>query len=636
MIFRPGFYSGPSVGAIASGGAPKLAFTILSDSLGPSRDADNLDANRTGADPEVIGAMQYVNHSSRGDYQTLSTDVSPMWFPDDGTARISFMENMFSSFIGLTGDMPVVIPCGIGGASLLHASNPDFDPAGPGQRLTEAGTAHNAAMTLLKAQDASATVGGIVICLTSNDVIGGSYNSANIRAAWIGLVDYIRTNFDYVDEATPFFFAGPCANGAPFDTARLDCEYAATQRENVFVVHPPFPTADPSNLHPVRAENRAWGEAMGALADTVLNGSQAIPTFTMSGAQTGTVGDALAIAIDHTGLDEDSRYGFVEINGGADAAQFQIGGTWPNQELQWSGSSPAAGDYVVNLRIRNGAWEYGADFPVTVTQEEVGEVSPATFFGSGEAGMVWDLADSTTLFQDIAGTTPVTAAGQTVGRVLDKSGNNNHWTAAADNTTRPTYQVDGDGKPYLSFDGSNDLLIAATPFASTGNRLWTAIFGLYAATQASSRTLLSINSGSNSQPISILQSATTTTGIQQFSRNDSGSGAVGPTLAGMLDSTKRVLTSIMRGGNATASSRNAASRPSGGGSGAYTDAAIGTWGGTFSPTRAGLGGQVGPTPGSYFNGRIYSGFVINRVLTESEIKQGEDWCAARQLTGLLP
>lgn len=46
---------------------------------------------------------------------------------------------------------------------------------------------------------------------------------------------------------------------------------------------------------------------------------------------------------------------------------------------------------------------------------------PANLFVKGEAGVWYDPSDLTTLFQDNAGTTPVTAPAQTVGLMLDKS-----------------------------------------------------------------------------------------------------------------------------------------------------------------------------------------------------------------------
>jgi hypothetical protein len=47
--------------------------------------------------------------------------------------------------------------------------------------------------------------------------------------------------------------------------------------------------------------------------------------------------------------------------------------------------------------------------------------SPASLFASGEVGAWYDPSDLTTLFQDTAGTTPVTTPGQTVALMLDKS-----------------------------------------------------------------------------------------------------------------------------------------------------------------------------------------------------------------------
>jgi hypothetical protein len=48
-------------------------------------------------------------------------------------------------------------------------------------------------------------------------------------------------------------------------------------------------------------------------------------------------------------------------------------------------------------------------------------------FAAGEQGYWLDPSDFSTMFQDSAGTTPVTAVGQNVGRILDKSGRGNHF-----------------------------------------------------------------------------------------------------------------------------------------------------------------------------------------------------------------
>jgi hypothetical protein len=59
------------------------------------------------------------------------------------------------------------------------------------------------------------------------------------------------------------------------------------------------------------------------------------------------------------------------------------------------------------------------------------------------------------MFQDSAGTTAVTSTGQSVGKILDKSGNGNYATQGT-TSLKPTLRQDGDGKYYLEFDGVDD------------------------------------------------------------------------------------------------------------------------------------------------------------------------------------
>lgn len=82
-------------------------------------------------------------------------------------------------------------------------------------------------------------------------------------------------------------------------------------------------------------------------------------------------------------------------------------------------------------------------------------------FTNGEQGFAYDPNDLTTLYQDAAGTVPVTAAGQPVGLMKDKSGRNNHayqTTSASRPILRKNAVTDAN---YLEFDGSDDYLIVA-------------------------------------------------------------------------------------------------------------------------------------------------------------------------------
>lgn len=85
-------------------------------------------------------------------------------------------------------------------------------------------------------------------------------------------------------------------------------------------------------------------------------------------------------------------------------------------------------------------------------------VNNTHLFMNGEQGAWFDPNDLSTLFQDAAGTIPVTAVGQPVGLVLDKSGNGNN-ASQTNETQKPTLQQNAEtGAYFLRFDGSNDVL----------------------------------------------------------------------------------------------------------------------------------------------------------------------------------
>lgn len=86
------------------------------------------------------------------------------------------------------------------------------------------------------------------------------------------------------------------------------------------------------------------------------------------------------------------------------------------------------------------------------------EVNPIIddLFGNGEEGCFYDPSDLSTLFQDWQGTIPVTAPGQPVGLMLDKSGRERHAMQTNDDR-RPIFDID-DGRPCITFDGATTFL----------------------------------------------------------------------------------------------------------------------------------------------------------------------------------
>jgi hypothetical protein len=99
--------------------------------------------------------------------------------------------------------------------------------------------------------------------------------------------------------------------------------------------------------------------------------------------------------------------------------------------------------------------EYTGVANVATAASLAGGWNPSGLFAASERGGWWDPSDITTLWQDSVATTPVTAVGDPVGRMDDKSGNGNHFIQANNTSFRPIYQVDGSGYPYLQFTAAN-------------------------------------------------------------------------------------------------------------------------------------------------------------------------------------
>ena len=127
-------------------------------------------------------------------------------------------------------------------------------------------------------------------------------------------------------------------------------------------------------------------------------------------------------------------------------------------------------------------------------------------FANGEQGVWYDPSDFSTLFQDSAGTTPVTAVEQPVGLILDKSGRGNHASQPTA-TSRPvlsarvnqylatetlaTQDVTTLAAQYrLSFEGTGTVTLSgtATGVYSAGSHLITCTAGTLTSTVSGSVT----------------------------------------------------------------------------------------------------------------------------------------------------
>jgi hypothetical protein len=95
--------------------------------------------------------------------------------------------------------------------------------------------------------------------------------------------------------------------------------------------------------------------------------------------------------------------------------------------------------------------------------------TPAELYRGGVNGVWFDFSDLGVMFQDSAGTIPVTAADQPVGKILDKSGNNNHASQTTD-AKRPMLRSDGN-LWWLEFDGVDDWIAGGSFVVDTYYRI---------------------------------------------------------------------------------------------------------------------------------------------------------------------
>lgn len=161
---------------------------------------------------------------------------------------------------------------------------------------------------------------------------------------------------------------------------------------------------------------------------------------------------------------------------------------------------------------------------------------PLSLFSAGEQGVWYDPSDLSTLFQDAAGTIPVTAAEQPVGLMRDKSGRGNHATQATA-TSRPILQTE-EGRWYLAFDGVDDgMFTTAINFTAT-NKV-TAFAGFMKVSNAALGALFELSSdwGTNSGTFSLFTPSTTGTLTDRVTSGGTLKANVTTTAAAMSPTT---------------------------------------------------------------------------------------------------
>jgi len=256
-------------------------------------------------------------------------------------------------------------------------------------------------------------------------------------------------------------------------------------------------------------------------------------------------------------------------------------------------------------------------FSTSKTSGASGAFSPASLFSGGEVGAWYDPSDLSTMFQDAAGTTPVTSDSDPVGRIEDKSGNGNHLTQGASTARRPLYRTDGT-LHWLEFDGVDDWLTNGSATFNATEDAMSMFVSIFSTASTGDHRILCLGEAF-SQPDSYLileahdgdditdRSAAVLTGNPAV--------AIRSTVAG-APLEKKVL------GAGVASATDLFVRDNG------ETTSVGTRR-TLSNTvllyLGGIAGLPGSPPLTPYAGAFYGGVVINRILSGSEVTDLESY-----------
>ena len=302
---------------------------------------------------------------------------------------------------------------------------------------------------------------------------------------------------------------------------------------------------------------------------------------------------------------------------GADVDAIQFGGingnTFPRDfTLQFSDDSLL---WVTSVNIINAGYSSG------LSMLPLAPISPAVLFATGERGAWYDPSDLSTLFQDAAGTTPVTAIGQSVGKVLDKSGNTNHATQATAGN-RPILRQDSLGFNYLDFNGSSSFLATASAQFSAADKL--SVFSATTQNNGSISIILELSQNVNSNTGTFyLVSSEASAGDLSFRNRGNGPNQIGGASAGAVTPITRVVSQSLDIAGTTIASEIAVrinQSPE-----TLLNPPISTDSGTgnYGAYPLYIGARAGTS--LFFNGRIY-GLIIRGVSSSAgQINLAEQW-----------
>lgn len=236
-----------------------------------------------------------------------------------------------------------------------------------------------------------------------------------------------------------------------------------------------------------------------------------------------------------------------------------------------------------------------------------------SLFANNEQGFAYDPNDLSTMFQDAAGTVPVTGVGQPVGLIRDKSGRGNHasQTQAA---MRPILQRDAiTGAYYLAFDGTDDFLsVPKTNMKFLHNGSGASIFVGYAPQSNAYHTILNTGNIGNASVVGAAIAQDDRVGnssIFNIVSNGSGTLHINSIIPTGISTASRVVTvkNITGSHIVRLNAIQMVSSSTEAGMASQTESTNDLW--------------IGRAPAGFpMRGRIYSLIGISRITTDAETK----------------
>ena len=259
-----------------------------------------------------------------------------------------------------------------------------------------------------------------------------------------------------------------------------------------------------------------------------------------------------------------------------------------------------------------------SNIALTISAQYGGLFKPSSLFTTGVNGAWYDPSDFSTMFQDGAGTVPVTAVGQPVGRILDKSGRGNHaYNPSGNSANCPVLQQDGTGRYYLSFNGVNQWLQTNSIDFTYGDKMFVSA-GVRKLSDAATATIVELSNSATSgaNPGSFVLRAPDGAGAATYGGWSCGSIQVQAVTSATYPSPDtKVLTLITNIGGKTVAVMGNSTQI------ATTNFNQGT--GNYGNHPLYIGARAGTS--MFFNGPLYGLVVAGKAASASEIASTEAW-----------